>query len=141
MEPRISLVTLGAADISRAVAFYEALGWRPSPASTDEVVFFQANGLALAIYDRATLAEDAGVPDEGAGFSGLALAHNARSPTEVDAIFDQAIRAGAEPTSPPQDTAWGGYSAYFTDPDGHLWEVAWNPFFPLDAAGNLTLPG
>jgi predicted lactoylglutathione lyase len=141
MEPRISLVTLGAADISRAVAFYEALGWRPSPASTDEVVFFQANGLALAIYDRAALAEDAGVPDEGAGFSGLALAHNARSPAEVDAIFDQAIRAGAEPTSPPQDTAWGGYSAYFTDPDGHLWEVAWNPHFPLDAAGNLTLPG
>ena len=123
----MSLVTLGAADISRAVAFYEALGWRPSPASTDEVVFFQANGLALAIYDRAALADDAGVPDEGACFSGLALAHNARSRAEVDAIFDAAIRAGAEPTSPPQDTAWGGYSAYFADPDGHLWEVAWNP--------------
>jgi uncharacterized protein len=140
MEPRISLVTLGVVDLSRAAAFYEALGWRASAASTDEVVFFQANGLALAIYDRAALAADAGVPDEGAGFSGIALAHNARSRAEVDAIFDEAIRAGAEPTSPPQDTAWGGYSAYFADPDGHLWEIAWNPFFPLDAAGNLALP-
>jgi predicted lactoylglutathione lyase len=140
MEPRISLVTLGVVDLSRAAAFYEALGWRPSAASTDEVVFFQANGLALAIYDRSALAEDAGVPDTGTEFSGIALAHNARSRDEVDAIFDQAIRVGAEPTKPPEDTPWGGYSAYFADPDGHLWEIAWNPFFPLDAAGNLTLP-
>ena len=140
MEARISLVTLGVVDLSRAAAFYEALGWRASPASTDEVVFFQANGLALAIYDRAALAADAGVPDDRAGFSGIALAHNARSREEVDAIFDEAIRAGAEPTASPEDTAWGGYSAYFTDPDGHLWEIAWNPFFALDADGNLTLP-
>ena len=140
MEPRISLVTLGVIDLSRAVAFYKALGWRASPASTDEVVFFQANGLALALYERAALAGDAGVPDDGGGFGGIALAHNTRSRAEVDAIFDGAIRAGAEPTSPPQDTAWGGYSAYFADPDGHLWEIAWNPFFPMDAAGNLSLP-
>jgi predicted lactoylglutathione lyase len=140
MEPRISLITLGVVDLSRAAAFYEALGWRASSASTDEVVFFQANGLALAIYGRAALAADAGVPNAAAGFSGIALAYNARSRAEVDAIFDEAIRAGAEPTAPPQDTAWGGYSAYFADPDGHLWEIAWNPFFPLDAAGSLTLP-
>jgi predicted lactoylglutathione lyase len=140
MEPRISLVTLGVMDLSRACAFYEALGWRVSAASTDEVVFFQANGLAVAIYDRAALAADAGVPDEGAGFCGMALAHNARSREEVDAIFDDAIQAGAEPTKPPEDTFWGGYSAYFADPDGHLWEIAWNPHFPLDNAGNLRLP-
>jgi uncharacterized protein len=140
MEPRISLVTLGVVDLSRACAFYEALGWRASPASTDEVVFFQANGLALALYDRAALSADAGVPGNGEGFSGIALAHNARSRDEVDAIFDEAIRAGAEPTNPPEETAWGGYAAYFADPDGHLWEIAWNPFFTLDANGNLALP-
>jgi catechol 2,3-dioxygenase-like lactoylglutathione lyase family enzyme len=140
MEPRISLVTLGVMDLSRALAFYEALGWRASGASTDEVVFFQANGLALALFDRAALAADAGVPDERPGFSGISLAHNARSRAEVDAIFDDALRAGAEPASPPQETPWGGYSAYFADPDGHLWEIAWNPHFPLDEAGNLRLP-
>ena len=109
MEPRISLVTLGVVDLSRACAFYEALGWRASPGN-------------------------------GEGFSGIALAHNARSRDEVDAIFDEAIRAGAEPTNPPEETAWGGYAAYFADPDGHLWEIAWNPFFSLDANGNLALP-
>ena len=140
MEPRISLVTLGVIDLSRAAAFYEALGWRASAASTDEVVFFQANGLALAIYGRAALAADSGVPHDRGGFSGIALAHNVRTKAEVDAIFDEAIRAGAEPTAPPEDTAWGGYSAYFADPDGHLWEVAWNPFFPIDEQGNLSLP-
>ena len=139
MEQRISLVTLGVIDLSRAAAFYKALGWRASPASTDEVVFFQANGLALALYERAALAAHAGIPDHGAGFSAIALAHNARSKAEVNIIFDEAIRAGAEPTAPPEDTAWGGYSAYFADPDGHLWEIAWNPFFPLDADGNLSL--
>jgi predicted lactoylglutathione lyase len=140
MEPRISLITLGVADLGRSRAFYEALGWRASPASTPEVAFFQGNGLALALYGRSALAADAAVSDQPTGFSGVTLAHNARSKVEADQVFTEAIAAGAEPLKRPHDTFWGGYSGYFADPDGHLWEVAWNPFFPLDAHGNLSLP-
>ena len=140
MEPRISLITLGVADLGRSRAFYEALGWRASPASTPEVAFFQGNGLALALYGRSALAADAAVLDQPTGFSGVTLAHNARSKAEADQVFTEALAAGAEPLKRPHDTFWGGYSGYFADPDGHLWEVAWNPFFPLDAHGNLSLP-
>jgi catechol 2,3-dioxygenase-like lactoylglutathione lyase family enzyme len=140
MEPRISLITLGVADLGRARAFYEALGWRASSASTADVAFFQGNGLALALYGRAALAADAAVPDRPTGFSGVTLAHNARSKAEADAIFTEALAAGATSLKRPHETFWGGYSGYFADPDGHLWEVAWNPFFPLDAHGNLSLP-
>jgi len=140
MEPRISLITLGVADLGRARAFYEALGWRASRASTPEVAFFQGNGLALALYGRAALAADAAVPDQPTGFSGVTLAYNARSKAEADQVFAEAIAAGAQPLKRPHDTSWGGYSGYFADPDGHLWGVAWNPFFPLDAHGNLSLP-
>jgi uncharacterized protein len=140
MEPRISLITLGVADLGRARAFYEALGWRASGASTPDVAFFHGNGLALALYGRGALAVDAAVPDEPTGFSGVTLAHNARSKSEADQVFAEALAAGAKPLKPPHDTLWGGYSGYFADPDGHLWEVAWNPFFPLDADGNLHLP-
>ena len=140
MEPRISLITLGVADLGRARAFYEALGWRASSASTADVAFFQGNGLALALYGRAALAADAAVPDRPTGFSGVTLAHNARSKAEADAIFAEALAAGATSLKRPHETFWGGYSGYFADPDGHLWEVAWNPFFPLDARGNLRLP-
>lgn len=140
MEPRFSLITLGVADVARARAFYEVLGWRASPASQDGVAFFQANGMALALYGRAALAEDAGIEDSASGFSGVTLAHNLRSEAEVDALYVEALNAGAKPVKSPRAVSWGGYSGYFADPDGHLWEVAWNPFFPLDVAGNLRLP-
>jgi catechol 2,3-dioxygenase-like lactoylglutathione lyase family enzyme len=140
MEPRISLITLGVADLGRARAFYEALGWRASGASTPDVTFFHGNGLALALYGRGALAADAAVPDQPTGFSGVTLAHNARSKAEADQVFAEALAAGAKPLKPPHDTFWGGYSGYFADPDGHLWEIAWNPFFPLDADGDLHLP-
>jgi catechol 2,3-dioxygenase-like lactoylglutathione lyase family enzyme len=140
MEPRISLVTLGVADLDRARAFYEAIGWRVSGASTPEVAFFQGNGLALALFGRAALAADAAVPDLPTGFSGITLAYNARSKADVDKDFAEAIGAGGAGVKLPHETFWGGYSGYFADPDGHLWEVAWNPFFPLDQHGNLSLP-
>ena len=140
MEPRISLITLGVADVARARAFYEALGWRASGASQPEVAFLQANGLAIALWARQALAEDAGVADGARGFSGIALAYNGRSKSEVDAVYASAVAAGATALTAPRDTPWGGYSGYFADPDGHLWEVAWNPFFPLDERGNLFLP-
>ena len=140
MEPRLSLVTLGVDDLGRARSFYEALGWRASPVSQGDVVFFQLNGLALALYPRALLAEDAAVPDGEPGFSGMTLAHNCRSERDVDTVYAEALQAGARGVKPPAKTFWGGYSGYFADPEGHLWEVAHNPFFPLDAAGNLSLP-
>jgi catechol 2,3-dioxygenase-like lactoylglutathione lyase family enzyme len=140
MEPRVSLITLGVADVARARAFYEALGWRASGASQPEVAFLQGNGWALALWARQALAEDAGVADGARGFSGIALAYNGRSKSEADAVYASAVAAGATALRAPRDTPWGGYSGYFADPDGHLWEVAWNPFFPLDERGNLFLP-
>jgi uncharacterized protein len=140
MKPRISLITLGVADIARSRAFYEALGWTASGASKPEVVFFQGNGLALALYGRGALAEDAEAEDRPSGFSGITLAYNGRSEAEVDEVFALALKAGAQAVKIPRKTFWGGYSGYFADPDWHLWEVAFNPFFPLDEAGNLTLP-
>ena len=140
MEQRVSLITLGVRDLARARAFYEALGWRASPASQPGIVFFQANGLALALFGRAALAEDAEVEDRPSGFSGVTLAHNVRSEDEVDRVYADAIAAGAQAVKLPRKTHWGGYSGYFADPDWHLWEVAYNPFFPLDAAGDLHLP-
>jgi uncharacterized protein len=140
MEPRISLITLGVADVARSRSFYEALGWRASEASAPEVAFFQANGLALALFGRAALAADAEVEDRPSGFSGVALAHNLRSESEVDEAFAAALAAGAHAVKIPRRTAWGGYAGYFADPDWHLWELAHNPFFPLDESGNLQLP-
>jgi uncharacterized protein len=140
MEPRISLITLGVADVARARAFYERLGWKASKASQDAVTFFQGNGLALALFGREDLAKDAGVANSPPGFSGITLAYNARSKEEVDRVHAHALSAGAKPVKQPHDVFWGGYSGYFADPDGHLWEVAWNPFFPLDERGNLSLP-
>jgi predicted lactoylglutathione lyase len=140
MQPRLTLVTLGVADLARARTFYEAWGWKPSSASQAEVAFYQANGLALALWSRVALAADAHVEDTGRGFSGIALAYNARSKAEADEVFSRVIAAGARCLKPLQDVFWGGYSGYFADPDGHLWEVAWNPGFPLDEAGHLFLP-
>lgn len=140
MDQRLSLITLGVADLARSRRFYEALGWRVSGASQPEIVFFQMNGFALALFARAALAEDAGIEDRPSGFSGIALACNVRSQPEVDETFAAAVAAGAEAVKIPHATEWGGYSGYVADPDYYLWEIAWNPHFLLDMAGNLHLP-
>ncbi|MGK5738555.1 VOC family protein [Micromonospora sp. URMC 103] len=139
MEQRISLVTLGVTDLPRARAFYERLGWRGQEA--EETVFFQAGGLALVLWGRDKVAADAGIDDPGGGgFGGITLAQNVRSRAEVDALLADAAAAGAEVTQPARETFYGGYAGCFADPDGHVWEIAWNPGFPLAADGTLTLP-
>jgi predicted lactoylglutathione lyase len=140
MDQRLSLITLGVEDVARARGFYEALGWRGQ--QVEDTVFFQAGGLAIVLWGRAALADDAGVSDAdgSTGFRGVALAQNLRSREEVDAVLDQAARAGAEITRPAADTFYGGYAGYFADPDGHLWEVAHNPGFTLTDDGSLVLP-
>ncbi|WP_262270670.1 MULTISPECIES: VOC family protein [Microvirga] len=140
MQPRLTLVTLGVSDLAKSRAFYESWGWTASNASQPTVVFFQANGLALALFGRAALAEDAHVEDKPTGFAAITLAYNAHSRQEADEVFALAVKAGATPIKPLQDVFWGGYSGYVADPDGHLWEIAWNPFFPLDEQGHLFLP-
>ena len=140
MEQRLSLVTLGVGSLDASRAFYEALGWRASSLSQGDVVFFQLNGLALGLFPRGLLAEDAKVEPSGSGFSGVTLAHNCRSRHAVDNVFAEAVAAGARALKPPEDVVWGGYSGYFSDPDGHVWEVAFNPHFPLDPSGALVLP-
>lgn len=139
MEPRLSLVTLGVADVARARAFYEAMGFRPSRASKPDVVFFRAGGVVLALWSRAALAADAGVED-GTGFGGIALAHNVRTRAEVAAVVEAWIAAGGTVLKPPADTFWGGHAAYVADPDGHVFEIVWNPRWPLAADGTLDLP-
>ncbi|MFE2927047.1 VOC family protein [Streptomyces goshikiensis] len=142
MEQRVSLITLGVADVARARTFYESLGWRGQEVSG--TVFFQAGGLALVLWGRDELARDGGIDDERAGgsggFGGVALAQNVRSPEEVDAVVAAAERAGATVTRPPETTFYGGYAGYFTDPDGHVWEIAHNPGFTLAEDGSLVLP-
>jgi Predicted lactoylglutathione lyase len=139
LSPHLHLVTLGVADVARATAFYEALGWRRAEVSQESVTFIQLSGVVLALFGRESLAEDAGVAAEGSGFRGITLAHNADSAAEVDRIMAEALAAGATPVKTPEKVFWGGYSGYFADPDGHLWEVAHNPFFAKDAAGRLDL--
>jgi uncharacterized protein len=141
MEQRVSLITLGVRDVSRARAFYEALGWRLGGGvddETDQVAFFQLNGLILALWDRGKLADDSGVPD-GGGWGGVTLAYNVGSPEEVDAVLAEAREAGATIPRAGADTFWGGYSGVFVDPDGHPWEVAHNPGWTVHADGRTTL--
>ncbi len=140
MDQRLTLVTLGVADVARSRAFYEALGWNASSASQAEVAFFQLVGMALALWDRQNLADDAGVPNTPPAFSGIALAFNARSEAEVDRVLAEAVHAGGRLVRQAHKTSWGGYSGYFADPDGHLWEVAHNPFWRLDDQGALRIP-
>ena len=139
MEQRVSLITLGVRDLARARAFYEALGWTTRAAPQDDVAFFQAGGMVVALWDRAQLAEDSGVEDSG-GWGGMTLAHNVRSPGEVDAVIEEARAAGAGIVREPAETFWGGYSAAFTDPDGHPWEVAHNPRWTIRDDGSVELP-
>lgn len=141
MEQRLSLVTLGVADLARARRFYEdGLGWERGN-SEEEVAFYQLGGMVLALYSREALAEDAGVKSAGSGFSGVALAYNTRGKEEVARVLDEAVAAGGSLVKPASDTFWGGHSGYFTDPDGHLWEVAWNPFWTIDESGAVTMGG
>jgi catechol 2,3-dioxygenase-like lactoylglutathione lyase family enzyme len=139
VEQRISLVTLGVSDLARARTFYERLGWQGR--EVEQTVFFQAGGLVLVLWGRDKLADDAGVADGGSGgFGGMALAHNVRSRTEVDAVLAEAAAAGADITQPARETFYGGYAGCFTDPDGHVWEIAYNPGFTLGPDGALTVP-
>lgn len=139
MEQLVSLITLGVADVRRAQAFYAAQGWQGQ--EVEETVFFQTGGIAFVLWARDKLALDCGVADEGAaGFSGMALAHNVRSDAEVDDVIMAAERAGAEVTRPAAATSYGGYAGYFSDLDGHVWEIAHNPGFPLAADGTITIP-
>jgi catechol 2,3-dioxygenase-like lactoylglutathione lyase family enzyme len=139
MEPRLSLITLGVADVARARRFYEALGFKAGRASNESVTFLDAGGVVLALFGRASLAEDATVTDKPTGFASIALAHNARSEADVDKAIAEAVAAGGKLIKPAQKTFWGGYAGYFADPDGHLWEVAHNPYFTFDAAGRVVL--
>ncbi len=139
MEQRVSLITLGVADLGRARRFYEALGWTTRAAPADDVVFFQAGGLVVALWSRAALAEDSGV-DDGGGWGGITLAHNVRSPADVDAVLTEAEAAGATIARRGAPTFWGGYSGVFVDPDGHPWEVAHNPHWQLTENGSVILP-
>jgi catechol 2,3-dioxygenase-like lactoylglutathione lyase family enzyme len=138
MRQRVSLITLGVADLGRARAFYEALGWRTGADPDDDVVFFQAGDMVLALWDRARLAEDSRVEDSG-GWGGATLALNLGSPAEVDAAIEEARAAGAEIGREPAETFWGGYSGLFLDPDGHPWEVAHNPGWRLTEDGGVRL--
>lgn len=140
MDQRISLITLGVTDLARAREFYESgLGWSRGN-TEDEVAFYQlSNGLVLAIWSREELAADARIADSGATFSGITIAFNARSRDEVDEVLSQAKAAGGAITKPAEEQVWGGYSGYFADPDGHPWEVAFNPDWPIDESGRVTL--
>jgi predicted lactoylglutathione lyase len=139
MDQRLSLVTLGVRDLGRSRAFYEALGWVTRAAPDDDVVFFQSGGAIVALWDRARLAEDSGVQD-GGGWGGITLAHNVRSPDEVDRVIADAEAAGAEIPRDGGETFWGGYTGVFVDPDGHPWEVAHNPRWELRDDGSVVLP-
>ena len=138
MEQRLSVVTLGVSDLALARAFYEALGWKTRAKPDDDVVFFQAGGIVVSLWDRARLATDSAVSDPG-GWGGITLAHNVRSPAEVDEVIEQARAAGAAIGREPAETFWGGYSGVFMDPDGHPWEVAHNPHWTIGEDGSVTL--
>jgi uncharacterized protein len=138
LDQRLSLVTLGVADLARARGFYEALGWKSGAAPADDVVFFQAGGMIVALWGREQLAEDSGVEDPG-GWGGITLAYNARSPEEVDAVIAEAENAGAQIARHGAETIWGGYSGVFLDPDEHPWEVAHNPHWTIEDDGSVKL--
>jgi hypothetical protein len=137
----VTVVTLGVDDLTRARTFYcDGLGFSASSASMDNIVFIKGGGVVLSLYPRHLLAEDAHVPHEGSGFRSVTLAQNMPTKEDVDAVLEAARKAGATILKPAQLVFWGGYSGYFADPDGHLWEVAYNPFWKLDASGGVSLP-
>jgi predicted lactoylglutathione lyase len=140
MKPRLNIVTLGVADLSKTRQFYaDAFGWIPANGSDENIVFFNHSGIVLALYSLDGLAEDAGIPAERSGFSGVTLAINAESKEELEAFHRKALAAGAKSLIEPSDTFWGGYHSYFADPDNHHWEIAWAPFWEFDEQGSLKL--
>jgi predicted lactoylglutathione lyase len=140
MDQRITLITLGVTDVSRARAFYEALGWTADAQPDAETVFFQAGGIVVGLWVRAKLAADSAVQDSG-GWGGITPAHNVRSRQEVDAIIEQARAAGATIGREPAETFYGGYAGVFHDPDGHAWEIAHNPYWTVRDDGSVSLAG
>ena len=136
---RVSLITLGVADLGRAKAFYAAMGWTPA-ADEGEVVFYQMNGMVLGFFGLEPLAKDQGRPDAKLGTGAMTLAQNFTTDAQVDAAYALALKAGATPLKAPEKVFWGGYSGYYADPDGHVWEVAQNPFWDVSPDGSLTLP-
>ncbi len=139
MKQRVSVLTLGVSDLERSRRFYEGLGWKTNAGPDDDVVFFQAGGMVVALWDRGRLAEDSCVED-GGGWGGVTLAVNVASPGEVDALTEEARAAGAKIGREPAETFWGGYSSIFLDPDGHPWEVAHNPHWTITEDGGVRLP-
>jgi uncharacterized protein len=142
LEQRLSIVSLGVVDLAASRRFYEqGLGWKVSSTSNDSIVFMDLGGVILGLYGRDSLADDMNLPhSKPSGFSGFSLAHNARTKEDVDRVLEDAAKAGAKILKPAEEVFWGGYSGYFADPDGHPWEVAWNPFFPLSDDGRVMLP-
>ena len=140
LERRISLITLGVSDVARSTEFYARLGWAKSSASNDNITFIQLKGTVLGLFSRVNLAEDAHVENTPAGFAGVTLAYNVTSEIGVDAVVKFVVSCGATLIKAPQKVFWGGYSGYVADPDGHLWEIAFNPFFPQDEHGHDILP-
>lgn len=138
---RVTLITLGVADLARARGFYAALGWQEYQPAAEGVAFYQLNGLALALFERTALAADQGRPDAPLGVGAVTLAQNFTTEAEVDAAFEAALAQGAQGLKRPEKVFWGGYSGYWADLDGHVWEVAMNPFWPLQPDGSLVLPG
>ena len=136
---RISIITLGVADLERSTAFYESLGWTKSPASMPAITFFEMQGSVFGLYEWSALADDAKVPAQSSGFRGVTLAMNLASVAEVDEVFAEMVAAGATPKVEPHTAFWGGHSSYVADPDGHLWEVAHNPYATIDADGRLVM--
>ena len=141
MRQKLSIVTLGVKDLKKSRNFYQdGLGWTPSRVSQDSIIFFDLGGVGLALFPVEELAKDAAVQSEKTGFSGITLAHNTKNIEEVDAVLQKAEQAGAKIIKQAQKASWGGYSGYFADIDGHLWEVAWNPFIEFDAKDALIFP-
>lgn len=141
MRQKLNIVTLGVEDFQRSLNFYQnGLGWKTSSASTENIAFFQLGGIVFALYPRDKLAEDVTIAPEGHGFSGITFAYNAKNEAEVDEVLRNVEKLGAKIVKKAQKVFWGGYSGYFADLDGHLWEVAWNPFFEFDDSDNLVLP-
>jgi catechol 2,3-dioxygenase-like lactoylglutathione lyase family enzyme len=137
MDQRLTIITLGVGNLSKATSFYEGVfGWKKASSSNADISFFHLNGIELALFEKTALAEDARVPGVGNGFENFTLAYNTRNEKQVDELFLALTRAGASAVKGPAKASWGGYSAYISDPDGHLWEIAYNPFLMLDALGN-----
>lgn len=139
MKQTISFITLGVSDLARSRAFYKALGWQESSSSQEAIAFYQAGSVAFALFQREALAEDASVNPAGSGFAGFTLAHNEPSEAEVIATLEEAVALGATLVRPAEKVFWGGFRGYFSDPDGFLWEVCYNPFVSLDADGFVKL--